>query len=181
MEKGSFQFEELRQYVGSEHCSRANLPENAANLIATICDRYVSGTGHDRATIQSQVTFELSFLFFLFSQKMAENAVQDMSEESLTQSIVALIVEDCAFDSRDSIIALSKVFRSAQLIGISAVAFFENMVKLSNPPMSSILESFGTRAPENREISAFGFKEGRDENGRFAYIPLTPPSSLKDH
>jgi hypothetical protein len=74
-----------------------------------------------RVEIRSLVTFEISFLFFMFSQEMAP--VQGKSEVFLMRSIIALLIENCTFDSRDSIVALSKVFYSAQELGIGGEEF----------------------------------------------------------
>jgi len=175
----SQEFVELRKLKASDFRGGHALPEESVQLIADICDKYASGTDEERTEIRSLVTFEISFLLFMFSQKMAEQAVQHHSEAYLMQSIVALLVENCTFDSRDSTIALSKVFHSAQKIGMRGKEFFLSAANISGSAMSHQLRAFAARDEGDRNIDKFGFGEGKNAEGFFGYVPLLQQNSVR--
>ena len=165
-------FDELRKYKVSDFRGKRDLPldSDLMYILADICDSYIAGSDVEGTEIRALVSYEISFLFFLFSHKMAEKAVQEQSRKYLIQSLVALLVEDGTFDWRDSTIALSKVFHSAQRIGLNADEFFQSMKDISGPIMLPHLRAFPARDPSKQSIETFGFKEGENADGLFAYV-----------
>jgi len=171
-------FDQLRKLKVFDFRGGRAFPEELMRSIAEICDKYVSVTDDERAEIRSFVTFEISFVFFKFSQEMAEKAVQQASETYLMQSLVALVIEDCKFDERDSSVALSKVFHSAERIGVRGKEFFLSVASISGPDMAHLLRGFAAGTPSQRDISAVGFQEGKNADGLFAYVPLIRKNSV---
>jgi len=106
----------------------------------------------------------------MFSGQLAEMAVQYNSEEYLKQSLIALLIENCKFDARDTMVSMSEVFHSAQKIGMRGNEFFLSMTSISGTEMSEQLRSFALRDPANQNIRLFGLKEGKSQDGKFAYV-----------
>lgn len=114
----------LRKFKPFDFMKSRTLTPELMDIITTLCKEYVAGSDEDRAKMRSLVIFEISFLFFMFSGQLAEMAVQYNSEEYLKQSLIALLIENCKFDARDTMVSMSEVFHSAQKIGMRGNEFF---------------------------------------------------------
>ncbi len=162
-------FAELRKEKVSAYRNSRSLSTDLFDRIAELCNTYVLQSDSGREAIRALVSFEMSFLFFLFSGRTAEMAVRESSEKRIHQSIVALLIENETFDQRDSIVALSMVYDGASRIGLDSKDFFVKMSALGGMTMRKQLLSFAGRAPEERALSAFGIEPGTDTAGNFIY------------
>ena len=91
------------------------------------------------------------------------------SERSIVLGLTALAVEDCTCDSRDSTIALSLVFHSAQKIGVNVSDVFHGVAATAGQQGSHLLTSFLKRDPAQQGLGVFGFREGTNGDGEFCY------------
>jgi hypothetical protein len=165
-------FAELRTQKVSDYHGTRSLPADLFDRIAQLCDAYMLEDDAARETIRGQISFEISFLFFLFSHQAAVLAVRESSEKLITQSITALLIENGSFDYRDTIVALSAVYDAASRIGVDSNILFVRMSALGDANMRNQLLSFAEREPEQQDIHKFGFEPGKDEFGNFIYTPL---------
>jgi len=107
----------------------------------------------------------------MFAKAMAVESIREYSEGKILSGLLALAIENCKFDSRDSTIVLSLVFHSAQKLSIDTTALFERVAELSAPDAANLFRNFVTRAVAERSIALFGYKEGEDPPGLFSYVP----------
>jgi len=135
-----------------------------------ICDHYLNALPGERAKIRSMVTPEISFLFFMYAQAMAVEAVRERQEEKVFKGLVALAVENQVFDWRDSMMVLVLLHHSAVKIGADALGLFQRTAAISTPQTSEGFLQFSARAPENLDLAKFGYREGMDSEGNFAYV-----------
>lgn len=146
------------------------LTQEQQGWVQFICDRYVRALPDERASIHSMVTPEISFLFFMYARAMAVEAVREREEEKVFQGLIALAVENRAFDWRDSMIVLALLHHSAAKIGADASELFQRAAAISTPKTSDGFLRFSARTPENLDLAKFGYQEGTDSEGNFAYI-----------
>ena len=136
-----------------------------------ICDHYFGASPDERARICSMVTPEISFLFFMYAGAMAVEAVRERQEEKIFQGLIALAVENGVFDWRDSMMVLVLLHHSAAKTGADASQLFQRAAAISTPQTSEVFLQFSARTPENLDLAQFGYQEGTDSKGNFAYVP----------
>lgn len=90
---------------------------------------------------------------------------------------MALLIENATFDSRDTMIALSKVFHSAQRLGLRAEELVMSATGIAGVTGLNMLREFAAREPAKRGIDTFGFTEGKNADGLFAYISVARPAA----
>jgi hypothetical protein len=135
-----------------------------------ICDRFSDALSEEREKINSLVTPEISFLFFMYGKTMAVEAVRDHDEAKIFKGLVALAVENQVFDWRDSLMVLTLVYHSAIKIGADAPDLFRRVAAISTSQTADSYLQFLASTPEQRDIVKFGFKEGTDLDGNFTYV-----------
>jgi hypothetical protein len=140
-------------------------------LIGSICDAYLAGSPDEREEIHRQVSPEMSFLFFMFSKAMAEEAVRSRSDQPIVRGLAALAIEGCVFDSRDTTIALSLLFHSAQKVSANPGDLINRVVPVPGTRIERLFHAFLARTPDLQDIRSFGFKEGINQGEEFSYVP----------
>jgi len=135
-----------------------------------VCDRYVDGSQEERRDINSFVSPEISFLFFMFGKAMAVESVRERDEGKVFSGLISLSIENRSFDWRESLIVLSLLYHSAAKIAVTVEELFRRAAALSSSQTGDGLLQFLARTPENRDITRFGFKEGTDAEGKFSYV-----------
>jgi hypothetical protein len=146
------------------------LTQEQQGWVEFICDHYLKALPDERARIQSMVTPEISFLFFMYAKAMAVEAVRERREEKVFRGLVALAIENRVFDWRDSMMVLVLLRHSAAKIGADASQLFQRAGAISTPQTSEGFLQFSARAPENLDLAKFGYQEGTDSEGNFAYV-----------
>ena len=135
-----------------------------------ICDHYLRALPDERARIHSMVRPDISFLFFMYAKAMAVEAVRERRDEKVFKGLVALAVENRVFDWRDSTMVLALLHHSAIKIGADALQLFQRAAAISTPQTRESFLQFSARAPENLDLAKFGYQEGTDSEGNFAYV-----------
>jgi hypothetical protein len=149
--------------------SRSLAPEQQ-DWLRLICDQYSDAVPEERKKINSLVTPEISFLFFMYGKTMAVEAVHEQDEAKIFKGLVALAVENQVFDWRDSLIVLPLLYHSAIKIGADAPNLFRRAAAVSTSQTADSFLQFLARTPEQRDIVKFGFKEGIDLEANFTYV-----------
>jgi hypothetical protein len=146
------------------------LTQEQQGWVESICDHYLGALPHERATIHSMVTAKISFLFFMYAGAMAVAAVRQREEERVFKGLIALAVENRVFDWRDSMMVLVLLHHSAVKIGADASELFQRAATISTQETSDLFFQFSARTPESLDLAKFGYREGTDLEGNFAYV-----------
>lgn len=164
-------FAKLKLLKVADFYKKPVLTQEELDRIQLICDRYLVALPDERDRIHSMVKPEISFLFFMYAKDMAVKAVRDQEKETIFKGLVALAVENQVFDWRDSMTVLVLLHHSAVKIGANALGLFQRVAAISSPRTSDGFLQFSARTPDKLDIGKFGFKEGTDSEGNFAYVP----------
>jgi hypothetical protein len=146
------------------------LTQEQQGWVQFICDHYLRALPDERARIHSMVTPEISFLFFMYAKAMAVEAVRDRQEEKVFNGLIALAVENRVFDWRDSMMVLVLLHHSTVKIGADASRLFQRAAAISTPQTREGFLRFSARTPESLDLAKFGYQEGTDSEGNFAYV-----------
>jgi hypothetical protein len=151
------------------HKTRVLAPEQRG-WVQFVCDRYLNGLPYERKSIHSLVTPEISFIFFMYAGAMAVEAVRERDEGKVFKGLVALSVENQVFDWRDSMMVLVRLHHSAVKIGADAPRLFHRAAAISSLRTGDGFLEFAARTSKNVDLAEFGYQEGTDSEGNFAYI-----------
>jgi hypothetical protein len=146
------------------------LTQEQQEWVQFVCDHYVRALPDERASFHSMVTPGISFLFFMYAKAMAVEAVRERQEEKIFKGLIALAVENRVFDWRDSMMVLVLLHHSAVKIGADPSQLFQRAAAISTPQTSEGFLQFSARTPENLDLAKFGYQEGTDSEGNFAYV-----------
>jgi hypothetical protein len=103
------------------------------------------------------------------------------SEAKVLHGLVALSIEDCKFDWRDSLMVLCRLYHSAVKVGANPTELFQRVAAMSAPRTGELFLSFLSRKPELKDIAVFGWKEGTGADGKFRYVSkLANPFKIGD-
>lgn len=163
-------FAKLKRLKVFDFYKTRTLTPEQQDWLELVCNRYIDALPEERHKVNSLVTPEISFLFFMYGKAMAIEAVRDRDEAKIFTGLVALAVENQVFDWRDSLTVLTLLYHSAIKIGVDAPNVFQRVATISSSQTSANFLQFLARTPENRDIAKFGFKEGTDLHGNFAYV-----------
>jgi hypothetical protein len=106
----------------------------------------------------------------MYARAMAVEAVREREEEKVFKGLIALVVENQVFDWRDSMTVLVLLHHSAAKIGMDPSKLFERAAAISTPQTGDGFLQFSARTPENLALAKFGYREGTDSEGNFAYV-----------
>ena len=95
---------------------------------------------------------------------------EELNEEKVFDGLVALAIENGVFDWRDSMMVLVRLHYSAAKIGATPLTLFQRAATISSAETKERLLQFATRRAEDLDLAKFGFKEGLDSSGNFAYL-----------
>jgi hypothetical protein len=163
-------FAKLKRLKAFDFYKTRTLTAEQHDWLELVCNRYVDASPEERHRVNCLVTPEISFLFFIYGKAMAIEAVRERDEAKVFKGLVALAVENQVFDWRDSLTVLTLLYHSAIKIGADASNLFQRVATISASQTSTNFSKFLARSPENRDIAKFGFKEGTDLHGNFAYV-----------
>lgn len=135
-----------------------------------LCDMYVAASNEARADIRSTISLNGSRVMGVLASRLAVEAVRQSSPDLIHKALIALSIEDCQFDSRDSTICLSMVFNSAVKLGVDVPQVFNEVAAISGARGAKLLLTWLGREPKLQALSAFYLAEGTNAEGQFAYI-----------
>jgi hypothetical protein len=93
------------------------------------------------------------------ARNMSVLAVRDKDANALRWAILALVVEDCQLDYRESLINLALLNHSANKTGVDLEKIFDSVKHCCSPQMLKFIVSFLMRPSEKQSIDAFGYVE----------------------
>ena len=147
-----------------------SLTTEQQSWLQSVCDEYLVATSPGRRTINSLVTPEISFLFFMYAHAMATESVVLNDEARVLHGLVSLSVENRTFDWRDSLMQLNLLYHSAIKVRANPVELFQHVAAISAARTREGFLEFLTTGPEHKDIAKFGWKEATDATGKFRYV-----------
>lgn len=153
-------FEPLRSLKVGDFVNRRSLPEVVIAAIDSLVDVFVTSDLDTRCQITHQVDWTFSFAFFLYAGRTAVESVRQNEPELLRRGLVALAIENLAFDYRDSLSPLSMIYCSARKFPqVRADELFQDVAGLSCSPFNAFLSGFIKTPETSKSITRFGWKE----------------------
>lgn len=137
------------------------IPDPLDSEIASLVDTAREAGGW--ADLRARVGQEHESLFRLFAERMASEAVRLGNVEPLEQALIALAAGGLERDSREAMLIVPLVYRSAELLGEDPARLFEEVAALLGGPTADTLRGFLQRP--DRSIGAMGYIESNDEDG----------------
>jgi hypothetical protein len=153
-------FRPLRSLKVAKFVHERSLPPLTISSIDALVDIFVASDWDGRHQINQEVNPSFSFAFFIYAQRTAVDSVRLNSPDLLNRGLLALAIENLAFDYRDSLCVVAQIYHSAQRFPqISADELFQEVGRLSCPPFSEALSAFVRRSEASKSITVFGLKE----------------------
>jgi len=148
-------FGPLRRFKVGDFVHRRQLPSDAVALIDALVDPFLDV----RREICSQSDPSTSFLLFLYAGQVAVQSVRDQNPAVLARGLIALAIENLAFDGRDTVVALAQIYHSARrLPEVRADGLFQQLAEMSLPPFRDSLLSFVSRRIRLNKAIFQGFR-----------------------
>jgi hypothetical protein len=137
--------------------------------IERLCQIFRHVAPVERAELASLVRPGFSFAFFWFARAMAEKAVRECSQTAICDGLTALVIENCTFDARDTMLRLALLYHSAAKLKLDVETLFALAADLGvSPETAKIVREFPQRPPDARDLEAFRYEES-GAGDRFVY------------
>ncbi len=123
-------------------------------------DRFILANSETRKLMISDIEESVEGLwpYIQFMSYAAVNSVRQKSSSLLVKGLYANILEAVRYDSRDNIVALTKLYHSAEILGMDPKVEFKNVANDTEGKGKELLLSFINRAPSNRTLECMGLK-----------------------
>lgn len=164
-------FQQLYLFKGKEYSLyKTGPPGSVIDSINSLCMSFEACSEETRREMISCVTREIAYLFLIFSDRAALEALRQKDEECIVRGLEALAIENCKADWRDSTLRLAPLYHSAVSIGADPEGLIKSVSAIAlEPAKTHLLLSFLKRSPENRELAKFGLKEALGTDGNVFY------------
>ncbi len=164
--------EELREFFKNPPMRAYSVPLEEA--MTTIVKMFGETDENGRRAIRSKLNADARRGFLGYAATMAVLAVRLQAPALVEQGLIALVIEGASRDSRDSIVALAKLYHSAVKLSINAQKAFQDAASLAEPGIiKSEMQGFPLREPDDRDLKAFYQTEETTEEG-FRYKQVLP-------
>src|SRR4029077_12927805 len=148
-------------------------PDRVQENVALLCGLFENSSYEIRQEIISGVVREISFLFLVFSEVMANAAVRRRDKQCIIQGLEALAIADCLADWRDSTLRLALLYHSGLIIDADPEELIKSVAAVTmDAAQKNLFGPFLAMRAENKQPAKFGFKEGVTPNGEFTYVSL---------
>lgn len=126
--------------------------------IVRLCHVYADGDDLMRAAIRSRVRPSLAESLLSFSMRRALRGIGGLGSTSVFEAAVALAVEDCKTDARETVQALAVVWEAAKRCNMSPDSCLFNVASMATAKTAELIHGFASRSDEQKRMDAFGFK-----------------------
>jgi hypothetical protein len=138
----------------------SELPSDVIASIEKLVDAFSTADAEQKHRIVRGVHYTFSFVFFSYAGRAAVESVRQKRPDLLRRGLLALGIENCTFDARDSLRTLVKIYNSTRKFPqVDAAKLFEDAARISCAPFSATLSDFISRPEEQKSLAAFGLKE----------------------
>lgn len=137
------------------------IPSDRDSEIETVVRRGLSPEGYGE--LRSGVRPEHQAVLRAYAERMASLAVRRQSAEPLGAALVALALGGLDDGSREALLILPLIYRSAELLGEDPAALFRQAAVRVGETAAGELGRFLGR--DDRSIRSMGYVEGADEDG----------------
>ncbi|HEX5106392.1 MAG TPA: hypothetical protein VFV87_21380, partial [Pirellulaceae bacterium] len=131
--------------------------------VQSLCEIYNDANDSERIRIRQRFRGKMSFSHF--ASRMAIKVLRGGPCNYITDGLVALCIEDFAFDPRDSLMSLAALQHAARTTGLDFPIAVAAAMDLSSESVKSQLSWFVKRGPENTKLGDFALREYHDSNG----------------
>jgi hypothetical protein len=111
-------------------------------LIKRMLDDIATREEHERVEIRQGLNDEEWGLVFGIASSMAELSVQDKDPQKLKYGILALLVEDMKEDYRESLIRLTLLNCSAEILGVDLREIFDQVKHIGTSRTRDLFEQY---------------------------------------
>jgi hypothetical protein len=151
--------ERLNAAVPPAHDTGRRHPLVADEIMSSLIEAFLSAGAEQRNIARAALTRASRWFLLGYAWERAEQAIRQRSGEMVAQGLLALAIEDGGYDARDSIMRMSILFRSAEILGLDATRLFANAADLAaNPMVQTAMREFPARPPDERNFSYIGEK-----------------------
>ena len=136
--------------------------------IHDLTGQYLAANANKRKFIRNSFNDDASWNLILQSRVLAVEAVRQQDYDLVKKGIILHSIENARYDLRDNIIRLSLLYNSGKKLKEDPDILFREIAKISDSKIKNVLLSFPKRTPENKSITAMGYKEIYDP--QFDYV-----------
>ena len=125
-----------------------------------LIEAFAAANPSDRARVSSRLNPDALGILRTFASSMPVLAVRRASPMLITQGLTALAIIGAVDDIRDLLFYLATLYHAATKLGIDTLQVFREVASLvPSVSLQDAMRSFPLRSPENRDLSAFLFRE----------------------
>lgn len=121
----------------------------------------------EREGLSSAISRDESGLLLGISRSAATASVAENDADRLYWGLLALVMENQKQDYRETLMELTLLDNSARKLGLQLEEVFEQVKEYALEATSELFETYFREG--SRHLSAMGYVESVDKNGRFTY------------
>jgi hypothetical protein len=115
----------------------SGLPPNIISSVEKLTNEFATADLEQKLRIVRGVRYTFSFVFFSYAGRTAVESVRQKDRELLKRGLLALAIENCTFDARDSLPVIARIYHSARkLLRMDADEFLEEVK--AHPALRSV-------------------------------------------
>lgn len=146
------------------------LPVPYDHAITELVRAYRQAGSKDRQALQDAVQASRPHPLLVYAERMASLAVQQHDRDRVLDGLLALAISGPMPDPHDPLFGAAMLYHSAGRLGEDAQLLFDAAAALAAPSAAHTLLTFTReRAPGNRTLKAFGYREVEDAGQGLLY------------
>jgi hypothetical protein len=133
--------------------------------ISKIINIFVNSPSDGRRELIDALNSDHTFVLLAFAERMAALGVRERSRQRLFEGLIAIVIENFRYDTRENILILSLLNHSCVKIGVDPVELFREAASFADQEAADELNQFVKRPPESKGIKSMGYKEVMAQDG----------------
>jgi hypothetical protein len=133
--------------------------QTVEHSIRELCHIFSAADAGMRSDIASYVDHKFSFAFLWFAKLMAEKAIRESCPEAIWEGLMAILIENFAYDVRDTVPRLVLLHHSATKIGLDCADLFARASKLAVSEKASRIVHDFPQWPTGRGLGSYLYEE----------------------
>jgi len=129
-----------------------DLPADA--IVREVCRNFRTSSNSEKSGLKQRHTGDRSFL--IFAHRMANMAMRKTDGSLLLDGITALLVENCGFDSRESVVSCAMLRFSADSLKMDFAAMANSVADKKNCGADEIVLHFASVSPNSIRLDDYG-------------------------
>ncbi len=145
--------------------AQSPLPSDIDKKFIEIVRIFVKLPPDEREATRRHFSSDDPWPLLAFAERMANLAVRELSADSVMDGLIALAIESCRYDQRETLLILSLLYDSAEKIGMNGSEALKRAALFATTECAQTLEQYA-RKPAT--IRSMGYEEMETSTG-FAY------------